>query len=144
MKEFVSKITSAPYSSEQVFAKLSNLENLQPALARLDQLPPDLQSKLQDVRLTSDSVTAVTNMGEFCIRLAEKEPCKTLKFSPDNLPINANLWVQLLEKTPGTTHMRLTVKLDIPLMLRPLLGNKLDQLKPALDKAADMLANIAY
>ena len=144
MKEFVSKITSAPYPSEQVYAKLSNLENLQPALARMSQLPEDLRSKVQDLRLTSDSVTAVTKFGELSVRLTEKEPCKLLKFAPDRLPLNANLWVQLLEKTPGTTHFRLTVKVDIPLMLRPMLGNKLDQLKPALDQAADMLANIAY
>lgn len=144
MKEFVSKITSAPYAADRVYAKLSNMENLRPMLSRLGELPANIPVKIQDVQLTTDSVTAVTDKGSFTIRQVETQPCKLIKLQPDQLPIDATVWVQLLEKTPGTTHMRITTHINIPLIARPFVGNKLDNLQQALDRAADMLAAIPY
>ena len=144
MKEYVSKITSTPYTAEQVYAKLSDMENLRPMLSRLNELPENIPVKVNDVQLTTDSVTAVTDKGSFTIRQVEKQPCKLIKLQPDMFGNYASVWIQLLEKLPGTTHIRLTAHIDIPLMLRPLVGNKLDKLKDGLDKAADVLAAIPY
>ena len=62
-----------------------------------------------------------------------------LKFGADNFPIQFNFWIQFVGVAEYDTRMKLTLKADIPLMLRPMIGNKLDD---GIERMADMIAMI--
>jgi carbon monoxide dehydrogenase subunit G len=161
MSKYESGIKLINATVEQVYAKLSNLENLRPILdnaqsneavkAQMEaagQDPSQLE-KLKDVRLTADSIAIPAPMvGEISLRIIEREENKTVKFETKQSPICANMWIQVLptsevitaEGLPGT-KMRLTLKADLNPMLKMMIGNKLEQ---GIDKFADMLARIPY
>jgi hypothetical protein len=75
------------------------------------------------------------------LKLIEKEPFKTLKFESDKSPIGFNFWIQLVEKEPGDTKIRLTLKADIPFMIKMMLKDKLEQ---GIEMAAEALTKIEY
>jgi len=161
MTKYESNIKQIAATVEQVYAKLSNLENLRPILdnaqsneavkAQMEaagQDPSQLE-KLKDVRLTADSIAIPAPMvGEISLRIIEREENKTVKFETEQSPISANMWIQVLptsevitaEGLPGT-KMRLTLKADLNPMLKMMIGNKLEQ---GIDKFADMLAMLPY
>ena len=80
-------------------------------------------------------------VGSIKLRIVDRDEPKCIKFETENSPVPFNLWVQLLPVTDTTCKMRVTVKADIPLFLKPMLGNKLQD---GVDKIADALAMLPY
>jgi hypothetical protein len=78
-------------------------------------------------------------LGEVVLRIVDYETPKMLKFGADNFPIQFNFWIQLVGVADYDTRMKLTLKADIPVMLKPMIGNKLDE---GIERMADMIAMI--
>lgn len=125
-----------PYSQEKVYAMLSNLENIEKVR---DRLPAD---KVSGLTFDRDSVTInVPAMGDMTLRVVERDEPKCVKFEAQNAPVPVNLWIQMLPVTDTSSKMKLTVKADIPVFLKPMIGGKLEE---GLNKIADALAMIPY
>ncbi len=152
MKEYSSIYTiAAPVA--RVFAVVSNFEHLQPILTRLqtdtalqetlaEQGLPNILASLQEVTLTADSLTVPTTMlGTVSLRITERQENRCVKYTTEQSPLRATLWVQVLPNDDETTKMKLTIDADIPLVLRPMIGNKL---KEGVEQIAAMLARIQY
>ncbi|MBQ1797172.1 MAG: SRPBCC family protein, partial [Prevotella sp.] len=56
-------------------------------------------------------------------------------------PMPFNLWIQVLPVTETTSKMKLTLKADIPFMLKGMVSRPLQD---GLEKIADALAQIPY
>jgi uncharacterized membrane protein len=133
MKSYESKITTINKPQTQVFATLSDMRNLEKYISNV----PSNNMNIKEFTCSRDSVEAnIPNLGSIKLKIVEKEPDKTIKFAVENLPIQANLWVQLEEIAQNDTKMRLTMKADIPIFLVPMLGGKLQD---GLDKITDTL-----
>ena len=135
--KYESKIGQIPYNDQVVYAVLSNLENLN----RFSDLIP--KDKVKEIEITSDCIRIkVDGLAQrFAIRIVEKEEYKTIKFGVENLPMDANMWIQLKQVTELDTRIKLTIKTDIPMMFRMMFEKKLQQ---GLDQAVDMLAQVPY
>jgi carbon monoxide dehydrogenase subunit G len=135
--KYESKIGQIPYNDQVVYAVLSNLNNLQ---RFTDAIPKD---KVKELEITTDAIRMKIDglAQKFTIRIVEKEPCKTIKFGVENLPMEANLWIQLKQVAEQDTRIKLTIKADIPMMFRMMFEKKLQQ---GLDQAVDMLCQVPY
>ena len=135
--KYESKIGQITCDSASVFAVLSNLENLQ---RFSDAIPKD---KVKELEISSDCIRIKVDglAQKFAIRIVEKEENKTIKFGVDNLPMAANMWIQLKEMAEDDTRIKLTIKADIPMMFRMMFEKKLQQ---GLDQAVDMLCQVPY
>ena len=161
MSKYESNVKHIPASVEQVYAKLSNLENLRPLidnaqdnetlkqkLQEVGQDPSQLD-QLKNVELSSDRIAVPAGMiGTLALRIIEREENKTIKFETEQSPVQANMWIQVLPTSELTTadgqqgtKMRLTLKADLNPMLKMMLGKKLEQ---GIEKFADMLAMLPY
>lgn len=137
MKTYESKQKQIFRSQEQVYETMSDLSKLEQYAAAL---PEEHRSKLQDLAFTSDSISfSVQPIGRVVLRIVEREKPKVLKFGADNFPIPFNFWIQFVGVSERDTRMKLTLKADIPLMLRPMVGNKLDD---GIEKMADMITMV--
>lgn len=141
---YVSKITCAPVTAERAYAWLSDMENLRPLqdwlTASAGKLPMGLE--VERVEFASDSVSVfLKGHDPVSLTRIDGEPDKTLKFAVRGAGKDITLWVQLLEKTPGTTHFRLTAEADLPFLLRKMLGDKIQN---GTDAVADALARLPY
>ena len=136
MTKFESSIKQIPYAVEDVYRNISDLSNLERVR---DRVPQD---KLQDFEFDSDSVqVSVAPVGTIKLRIIEREENKCVKFEAEQSPIPFNLWIQVLPVTESTSKMKVTVKADIPMMLKGMVGGPLQD---GVEKIADVLSQIPY
>lgn len=135
--KYESKIGQILHKDQQVYAVLSNLENLN----RFTEMIP--KDKVKELEISSDCIRIKVEgvAQKFAIRIVEKEENKTIKFGVDNLPMDVNMWIQLKSIGEQDTRIKLTIKADIPMMFRVMFEKKLQQ---GLDQAVDMLCQVPY
>lgn len=137
-EKYESKITSSRASISAIYSTISNLANIE----KVRHLIPE--DKVKELEASEDFVRfKVDGLGQkIGIRIVDKEENNYVKFAAENIPIeSANFWIQLKEVAPGDTRIKLTVKAEIPLMFKMMIGKKMQE---GLDRAADMLAEMPF
>ena len=136
MTKFESSIKPIPYPVEDVYRNISDLKNLERVR---DRVPED---KLQDFQFDTDTVqVSVSPVGLLKLRICEREENRCVKFETEQSPLPFNLWIQVLPVTDTTSKMKVTVKADIPFMLKGMVSGPLQD---GVEKIADALAQIPY
>ena len=133
MTKFESSIKQIPYPVEDVYRNISDLSNLERVR---DRIPQD---KLQDFQFDSDSVqVSVSPVGTIKLRICEREDNKCVKFETEQSPLPFNLWIQVLPVDSSSSKMKVTVKADIPFMLKGMVSGPLQD---GVEKIADALSH---
>ena len=136
MAKFESSVKQIPYPQQAVYNMLSDLTNIERVK---DRVPED---KLKDLSFDKDSISiSVPPVGAVSMRIIEREEPKTIKFESVNSPMPFNFWIQLLPVNETESKMRLTIKADIPFMLK---GMVMKPLQEGIEKIAEALAMIPY
>ena len=136
MSKFESSIKQIPYPVENVYRNISDLSNLEKVR---DRVPED---KVKDFSFDSESVSVnVAPVGELKLRICEREENRCVKFETVQSPLPFNVWVQVLPVTETTSKMKVTVKADIPFMLKGMVSGPLQD---GVEKIADALSQIPY
>lgn len=135
--KYESKIVSSTSSAEQIYRVFSNLKNVE----RVKDLIP--KDKIQEMEISEDQIRIkVDGLGQkITIGIVDRIENDTIKFGLEGIPMDANFWVQLKQLSENDTRIKLTLKADIPMMFKMMIGNKLQQ---GLDQAAEMLAQFPY
>ena len=136
MSKYESGVKQIPHPQEAVYNALSDLNNIERVKDRIPAGP------IQDLTFDQDTVSiSVPPVGSIKLRIIEREEPKCIKFETENSPVPFNMWIQLLPVTDDSCKMRVTVKADIPVFLKPMIGGKLQD---GVDKIADALAMLPY
>ena len=136
MTKFESNVKQIPYPVEDVYRNISDLSNLERVR---DRIPQD---KLQDFQFDSDSVqVSVSPVGTIKLRICEREENKCVKFETEQSPMPFNLWIQVLPVSDTESKMKVTVKADIPFMLKGMVSGPLQD---GVEKIADALSQIPF
>ena len=136
MTTFESQVKIIHYAQEAVYRNISDLNNLEKVR---DLIPGD---KIQEFTFDSDSVSVnVPPVGTVAMRIAERDEPKCVKFEAQNSPLPFCLWIQVLPVDQTTSKMKVTVKADIPIMLKAMVSGPLQD---GVDKVADALASLPY
>lgn len=155
MAKYESEVKMIPAATaEQVYSKLANLETFRPILENAANNPmikqkleeagqdPSQLEKLKDVELTNDSIAfPVPMIGRLALQIVDREENKCIKFQATESPVDANLWIQVLPVSTGGSKMRVTLKAELNMMMKMMIGSKLEK---GIDKMADMLAQLPY
>lgn len=137
MSDYVSKVHIINASDEKIFKKLSDFKNLENFASAL----PD-NAPVKDLKSETDWVSFNASMvGEIILRIVEREEFKTIKIVSEKSPIAMTGWIQLVKVDDNTTKIRLTLRADLPFMLRTMVGSKIEE---GIDKAAEALTKIPY
>jgi hypothetical protein len=136
MTKFESSVKQIPYPVEDVYRNISDLSNLERVR---DRVPED---KLNSFSFDSDSVSVnVSPVGDLKLRIIEREENKCVKFETEQSPLPFNLWIQVLPVSETESKMKVTVKADIPFMLKGMVAGPLQD---GVEKIADALSQIPY
>ena len=135
--KYESKITSAPYSAQQIYRVLSDMRSLD----RVKDLIP--KDKVQEMDIEPDRVRLKVDglAQKITIAIVDRIENDTVKFGLEGIPMDGNFWIQLKEVSPTDTRIKLTIKADIPFMFKFMVEKKM---QTGLDQAADMLAQFPY
>ena len=132
MTPYESEIKTISSSEEVVFDILGNLNNLSKVADN-----KAVGDKIKDLQYDTDSCSfAVEGFGRVGFRIVEREPFKTIKLEAENTPVPINVWIQLKQVADNDTKMKLTLKAELPAMIKMMLDKKL---KDGINAIADFL-----
>ena len=133
MTTYESDIKTISSNEEVVFGILSDLNNLKKLSENTS-----LADKAKDLQFDTDSCTfVVEGFGKMGFRILEREPFKTIKLDSEHAPVQVNVWIQLKEVDENKTAMKLTLKAELPTMIKMMVDKKL---KEGINAIADLLA----
>lgn len=146
VSKYVSDIQVIDHNNEIIFNYLSNFQNLSKYLTDdlLQQLAEKVpQIKIQNFQSDADSCTfSVGGFGNAEIRIVEREPYKTIKVQGQGgIPIELTFWIQLLPVDAYKTKLRLTLHTEMGMMVKMMVGNKLEK---GINQLAETLARLPY
>ena len=129
MQEYISKQQQVLRPAEQIYAVISRFDNLMPALA----------DKVEEWQATEDSCSFKAKGFTVKLRMEEREPGKYVKVVGDDggVPMDFAVWIQLQEVSAADTRLRLVLRIDLNMMMKMMIGNKL---QGALDQIAEGIA----
>lgn len=137
MTTYESEIKTISQPHELVFNTLSDLKNLQNVSNTDLEGRKKAEEYLKDIEFDSDSLKfTVTGIGKVGFRIIEREPFKTIKLEAENSPISANGWIQLVSVSENETKMKLTIKAELPMMIKMMVDSKL---KKGVNAIADAI-----
>lgn len=136
MTDFVSDVQKIPFSADRVFAKLSDLKNLE----KVQSILPE--GKIKDLSFDSDTCSFHANpIGKISMRIVEREPGKSIKLASEKSPVPFTCWIQLKEVEPEDTRLKLTFRADIPFIFKGMISKPLEE---GIKKLAEALASLPY
>ena len=129
MQEYISKQQQVLRPAEQIYAVISRFDNLTPALA----------DKVEEWQATEDSCSFKAKGFTVKLRMEEREPGKYVKVVGDDggVPMDFAFWIQLREVSAADARLRLVLRIDLNMMMKMMIGNKL---QGALDQIAEGIA----
>lgn len=138
----MAKYTGKPFrvgmNNTALFERVSNLSDLQ---SRMENLPEELRAKMGTVNFPDADTLAFTapGVGEMKFRIVERTAPKRVKFIADTGMVPINVFIDLAEAGADATDVTATIDAEIPMMLRPLVGPKLQE---AADKFGEMFGQL--
>lgn len=136
MNKFESNIKVIPYSQERVYAKLSDLGNLETIK---DRLPED---KVKELSFDADTLSfQVDPIGKLTLKIVEREPSKCIKLETTQSPLPFNVWIQIVSSAEEECKLKVTIGLELNPFMKAMIQKPLQE---GLEKMADLLSAIQY
>ena len=124
--------TPAAEISER-FADLSVLENY------LDRIPAEHRDQIGQLRFEPDCIILINpSIGEMKFKMESRSPEKIVFAAEGFIPLTIN--IDLAEVDAANTDITTTLDIEIPMMLRPLIGGKLQQVA---DMFGELIAKLS-
>lgn len=138
MAKYSSKPVTLDVAPAAIAEKFSDFTNLQ---EKVDALPAEQRAKLGDVKFTKDSIVMNTpQVGAITLQVTERTP-ERIALTAAGSPVPMNLAVDLRPLDAGTrTEMTASMDVEIPAMLRPLIGGTLQK---AVDQFGELMKKLA-
>ena len=129
MQEYISRQHQILRPAEQIYAVISRFDNLTPALA----------DKVEEWQASDDRCSFKAKGFTVKLRMEERIAPKQVKVVGDEggVPVDFGFWIQLHSVSPTDTRMRLVLRAELNMMMRMMIGSKL---QGALDQIAEGIA----
>ncbi len=133
MAKYSSQPVTINGSQADVYNKISNLGAYQELL---DKMPDDLRQKAGDVRFTDDAIIINANpVGEIRLEIIDRHEPDLIKLKASNAPVPMFLSLELDKETDSTTKLVSVIEVDVPAILKPMIG-------PKMQEAANQMATL--
>lgn len=129
-----SKIGTIDSSDEKVYNFLTNFDNFK------DLIPQD---KIKNWESNEDQCTfSVDGIGDVGVKIIEKEPYKLIKLTGiDQSKFDFFFWIQLKQISENDTKIKLTLKVEINMMMQAMVKKPLQQF---LDTLVDQISKMSF
>ena len=107
-------------------------------LSDFSRFTPILKDKVEKWEATADECSFMVKGFSMKLRIVEREPNKTVKVTGgEGSPFDFFFWLQLQPVAEADTRMRLVLHIELSLMMRMMVGGKIQE---ALDQIATQIA----
>lgn len=134
MSKYKGKPVTVNQPVADVFSKISNIGAYQ---QRLDSLPEEARAKLGDVRFTDDAIViTAAPVGEITFKVTERVEPEVVRLAAEQSPVPFGIAIHTRAAGDTATEIATELDVDIPAMLRPMVGGKLQE---AADKFSELM-----
>lgn len=128
------KVEKTPAEIAEKFADLSVLGNY------LDNIPAEERQKIGDIRFETDAIVMKNPaVGEMAFKVIERTDRKIVFHADGIVPVELEVNLEGIDNG-SATNVTTAIDIDIPAMMRPLVGGKLQQ---AADMFGSMIGKLA-
>lgn len=128
MQEYTSKQVRICRPAAMVYGLVSDFTNFTPIL----------QDKVEGWQATPDTCSFKAKGMGVGLRIVEREEDRLVKIAgEDGSPFDFMLWMQLKEVTPTDTRMRLVLHVKLNMMMKMMIGKKLEE---GINQVAEQIA----
>lgn len=130
MEKYESKQHQILRPAETIYTLISSFDNFTPILA----------DKVEQWEATEETCSFKAKGFTIKLRMTEREAPKYVKIEGDDggMPLDFAFWIQLHQISENDTRMRLVLQVELNMMMRMMIGGKLQD---AIDKIAEAIAN---
>ena len=137
MAIYSGKSVTLPRPIAQIYEKVADLSQYRDLV---EQLPEEQRAKLNGVVFEGDSVKMdAAAIGQLVFKVSERVPTSRVCFTAEGSPVPLLLSLDLKEADTASTTITPSIKIEIPPMLRPFIGGKIQE---AADKFGDMFTSL--
>lgn len=121
----------------EIYTKVSDLGQYR---SMIDSIPEEHRRKLAGVEFRDDCVKMdAPGVGELVFKIVERVPDKKVVLNAEGCPIPLHLVLDMASSGDSVTTLTPRVDIQIPPMLKPFLGNKIQQ---AADQFGDVFTSL--
>lgn len=136
MAGYTGKTAHVEVAKDKVYERLSDFSAYN---EMLEKLPAEAREKIGNVKFTPDAILIeAAPVGEIKLSVTERIPGERVVLTAENSPVPMHLTVALGESGTGT-DLTPTIDVEVPAMLKPFVGPKMQQ---AADQFGAMLSNL--
>lgn len=138
MSVYSGKPVTVPMARPELYTRISDLGGLQ---KRLEALPAEALAKVGDVEFIDADTFAINapGIGRVEFHVTERVEPEKLVMSANTGVVPLNLILNLKEVSESATELNAGIDVEIPAMLRPMIGGKM---KEAAEKFAEMIGRL--
>lgn len=144
MATYKSETKRVAASAQQVYSKLSDLENLRAVIDNIpeDRIPADKRQMLEQIRITSDSISLPAGpVGEIKLQVSKLDPFSRIELTGIGTPVPLTLGVRISDEGPEESSVQVVLDIEIPMMLKPMVGGTLQKM---VDEFASVMTAVRY
>ncbi|MCM1163384.1 MAG: hypothetical protein NC339_03960 [Muribaculaceae bacterium] len=139
MSKYTGKSVTISRPVAEIYAKVSDLGQYRPMV---EQLPAEQRANLQGVEFTNDSISMdAPGVGRLEFKITERREPSHVGLSAVSSPVPLKISVDLADAGADNTKVTPSVDIEIPAMLRPFIGGKIQQ---AADKFGEIFTTIFH
>lgn len=137
MATYKGKSVTLPRPIGQIYEKVADLSQYR---GLVEQLPEEQRERLNGVAFEGECIRMdAPAIGQLVFKISERIPTSRVSFSAEGSPVPLSLSLDLKEEGPESTSLTPSIKIDIPTMLRPFIGNKIQE---ASDKFGEVFTSL--
>ena len=144
MATYKSETKRVAACAQQVYSKLSDLENLRAVIDNIpeDRIPADKRQMLEQIRITSDSISLPAGpVGEIKLQVSKLDPFSRIELTGIGTPVPLTLGVRISDEGPEESSVQVVLDIEIPMMLKPMVGGTLQKM---VDEFASVMTAVRY
>lgn len=134
--EVVSKVQPIQAPIEKVYAKVSDLKNIEEVKDKLGVGSLEIEIENSDV-----CHIQVPMMGKLLCRIVERTEPKEVKLQIESGSVPATIWVQLVSIDSASCKLRITLRAEVNPMIKMMIQKPIEQ---ALGRLTDMLGQYHF
>ncbi|MDE7475798.1 MAG: hypothetical protein K2M71_09245 [Duncaniella sp.] len=137
MATYTGKPVTLSRPIDQIYERVADLSQYR---SLVEQLPEEHRERLSGIEFDGDGIRMdAPAIGQLVFKISERIPTSRVSFVAEGCPVPLSLSVNLKEAGENSTTLTPAVKIEIPPMLRPFIGNKIQE---AADKFGEVFTSI--
>lgn len=125
MQRYASKPVTINTPIDELYNRLSDFSVYQ---ERLNEMPEEIKARVGDVKFTADTIViTAAPVGEIPFEVVERTAPTRISLKAANSPVPVFLRLELTQISSDQTEVVSVIEAEIPMMLRPMVGGKLQE-----------------